>query len=95
VLEVDRNWTIGDLKQHLQDKAGIEAERQRLIYAGKQLEDNHTLLQYNIQIESTLHMVLRLLGSGNGGGRRVIPKETTFLASTSSDETFPAWESIA
>ncbi|KAK9447923.1 ubiquitin-domain-containing protein [Limtongia smithiae] len=60
--EVEAADVVENVKLMIEDAEGIPADQMRLVYAGRQLEDGCTLAEYNIEKESTLHMLLRLRG---------------------------------
>ena len=65
-IEVDSEDTVANIKAKVQDREGARPEDQRLLFRGKQLEDEYTLNDYQIINSSTLHLVMRLRGGANG-----------------------------
>ena len=63
VIAAESSWTVLKLKEALERVEGIPTDQQRLVFSGKQLEEQRTLASYNIPKDSTLHLILRLRGS--------------------------------
>ena len=72
-LIVNQEDTVLQVKRQYKEKETVPVAEQRLIYGGHQLDDKNTLKDYNIQVDATLHLVLRLpggfIGAGEGSGR--------------------------
>ncbi|KAK1151943.1 NEDD8 [Acipenser oxyrinchus oxyrinchus] len=70
-IDIEPTDKVERIKERVEEKEGIPPQQQRLIYSGKQMNDEKTAADYKIQGGSVLHLVLALRGGGGGGGEAI------------------------